>query len=117
MSDERVFRTLGPFPLDVDRAVLSWLGRESAGRALAAEGYELVEHVEREVPVSELPPKTVKHALQHGIDPSRHLWVEQITTGRVNRPLLDWLIAECKWTNEQIKTWLGAERSWKARNA
>lgn len=117
MAREKVFRTLGPFPLDSDRAVLSWLARESAERALAAEGFELVDHVEREIPVDELPPKALKHSIQVGLDPSAYLWIEQTSTGRVNKPVLDWLVAECKWRNEQIKSWVAAERNWKAANA
>jgi hypothetical protein len=117
MMTERVFRTLGPFPLDADLDVLSWLARESAERACAAEGFELVEHVEREVPVAELPAKTVKHAVSLGMDPNGFLWVEQITTGRVNQPVWDWLIAECAWRGEQLKLWVAAERNWKAANA
>ncbi len=117
MSRERVFRTLGPFPLESDRAVLSWLARESAERALAAEGFELVDHVEREIPVADLPPKTVKHMVSLRMNPADYLWIEQTSTGRVNQPVLDWLVAECKWRNEQLKAWVAAERNWNARNA
>ena len=117
MVREKVFRTLGPFPLDIDRGVLSWLARESAERAVAAEGYEVVEHTEREVPVDELPPKTVKHMLSLRLDPAAHLWIEQTTLGRVNENVLVWLVAECKWQGEQLKSWVAAERNWKAANA
>ena len=79
MAREKTFQTLGPFPLDADRAVLSWLAREAAEKAVAAEGYELVEHTEREVPVSDLPPKTLKHALSMRLNPADYLWLEQTT--------------------------------------
>lgn len=114
---ERVFRTLGPFPLDADREVLSWLARESAERALAAEGFELVDHTVREIPVADLSPKTVKHMVSLRMNPADYLWIEQTSTGRVNQPVLDWLVAECKWRNEQLKAWVAAERNWKAANA
>ncbi len=117
MAREKTFRTLGPFPLDADRTVLSWLARESAEKTLAAEGFELVEHTEREVPVSELPPKTVKHMISLRLDPAAYLWLEQTTLGRVNEAVLQWLVAECKWQGEQLKVWVAAERNWKAANA
>lgn len=109
---DRTFRTLGPFPKDADRRMLSWLARESAQRALAAQGYELIEHTEHEVPLDEVPPKTLKNAIDHGIDPTEHLWIEQTSIGRVNKPVLNWLIAECKWRNEQLKSWIAAETAW-----
>lgn len=114
---EKVFRTLGPFPLDADRDVLSWLARESAERALAAEGFELVDHTQREIPVADLPPKAVKHMVSLRMNPADYLWIEQTSTGRVNEAVLDWLVAECKWRNEQLKAWVAAERNWKAANA
>lgn len=117
VAREKTFRTLGPFPLDADRAVLSWLARESAEKAVAAEGYELAEHTEREIPVGELPLKTVKHMLSLGLDPAGYLWLELTTVGRVNEDVLSWLVAECGWRNEQLKSWVAAERNWKAANA
>ena len=117
MAREKTFRTLGPFPLDADRSVLSWLARESAERALAAEGFELIDHAEREIAVTDLPPKTVKHMVSLRMNPADYLWIEQTSTGRVNEAVLDWLVAECKWRNEQLKAWVAAERNWKAANA
>lgn len=117
MAREKTFQTLGPFPLDADRAVLSWLAREAAERAVAAEGYELVEHTEREVPVSDLPPKTLKHALSMRLNPADYLWLEQTTLGRVNEDAVSWLVAESAWRNEQLKAWVAAERNWKAADA
>ncbi|WP_133057931.1 hypothetical protein [Mycolicibacterium conceptionense] len=77
----------------------------------------MAEFTEREVPVSDLPPKALKHALSMGIDPADYLWIEQTALGRVNEDAVSWLVAESVWRNEQLKAWVAAERNWKAANA
>lgn len=117
MSDEKPFRTLGPFPKDSDRQTLSWLAAEAAHQKMASDGYEIVEYQQREVPFDEVPIASVKHLLSLGLNPDDYEWFEVSGVGRVNRPVLDWLVAECKWQGEQLKLWVAAERNWKAANA
>lgn len=117
MAYEKRFRVLGPYPKDVDRQVMSWLARESAETKLAGDGLEVVEYSEREVPVEEVPPKSLKQMLELGLAAEDFVWFEYSGLGRVNQPVLDWLTAECVWRNDQIRRWLGAERVWKAQVA
>lgn len=117
MAQDKPFRVLGPYPKHSDMSTLSWLCRESAEEKLASEGYEVAEYSEREVPLEEVPPVSLKHLLDLGLNPDDFIWFEFSGVGRVNRPVLDWLIAECKWQSKQLKLWVAAERHWKATNA
>lgn len=117
MSDEKPFRVLGPYPKNTDRQQLSWLARESAEEKLASDGYEIASYVEREVPLEEVPPVAIKHLVNLGLNPDDFMWFEYSGIGRVNRPVLEWLVAECTWQREQLAQWVAAERHWKAANA
>lgn len=114
MAYEKRFRVVVPVEKGADCALLSWLARESAEKKLAADGLVVAEYTERELSVEDVPPKALK---QLGRPLEDFRWFEFSGLGRVNKPLLDWLTAECKWRNAQIKAWVAAERDWKARNA
>lgn len=117
MAQEKTFRVLGPYPKDSDMSTLSWLCRESAEEKLASEGYEVVEYSEREVPFDDVPPVAIKHLLELGLNPDDFMWFEFSGLARVNKPVLDWLVAECKWQSQQLKDWVAAEQAWKVANA
>lgn len=112
MSDDKPFRVLGPYPKNTDRQQLSWLARESAHQKMASDGYEILTYAEREVPLEEVPPTATKHLISLGLNPEDFMWFEYSGIGRVNRSVLDWLVAECTWQREQLALWVRAERDW-----
>lgn len=112
MAYEKRYRTVVPIEIGADVQVARWLARESFEVTAAADGVEIVEYAERTVPVDEIPPRALE-ALGRPLTDFE--WYEFTGLGRLNKPLFDWLSAECAWRNEQTKLWLDAElKAWLA---
>lgn len=107
MAYERQYRTVVPIELGADVEVARWLARESFETKAAGDALNIVEYSERELSVDEIPPKALE---QLGRPLTEFRWFKFTGVGRLDKPLFDWLSAECAWRNEQTRVWLAAEK-------
>ena len=114
MAYQRQYRTIFPVEHGSDHDLARWLARESFEERAGADGLQIIDYSEREVPVEEIPPKVMK---QLGRPLTDFEWFEFTGTGKLDKELFDWLSAECAWTNDQIRLWLAAEKRAKVSRA
>lgn len=106
MPYQRLYRTIVPLEVGADLTVARWLARESFEKKATADGLRIIDYTERDVPVDEVPPKTMKTL---GRPLTDFTWHEFAGTGELDQALFDWLSAECAYNNTQIRAWLAAE--------
>lgn len=118
---QRDVRTLIPVEKDTDPATLRWLAAESIHRTVYNDSMDVVGYCERQLTTAEAEamireqggrPDQVEQALGGPLD-SFDWWLFE-AVARTDVQLINWMIAEGQWRNQQIAQWLDAETRWTA---
>lgn len=111
MPYRKNYSTIVPIEHGIDLDVARWLARESFEKTVAGDCLELVEYVEEELQVDDIPPKAME---QLGRPLTDFRFFKFSGVGQLNQELFDYLSAEIAWRNKQIVAWLDAEKRAKA---